>query len=533
MANVSWYGGASVQAQTWPINNTTVSMQPFVVSDLRENPLGYGSVLERYFLGSTGVAVLVDPEVALHVAFDSMQRFCLRTPPSMEHFPLKYTVCVGPNLRTVHQEVWHPLPSHKPVLPKMDILWLPFWKLLVNVDSGVKLEKELRTFSNRLKRHHLGEGVISLTEHSTSLLSNTLDHEYLYSKKKELERPTRDLSLVRLLNVSITMSPFLGVDSQQFQTFLQDGTEVYWLSLPTTPQGHLTPLLTQWKTKFSVKLNVSNPAAVTWFMDWVGGLQSWLDVEYVVLEGGERNPFDEHALRPPKALAGDKYIQLLAGMATRIGDSVIMTAGTRSSHMPLFISMAPLNSDWSYSGLKGLIPAILHYSLLGYSFFIPDAVGGSLSNEHVTDEELFIRWLEIVSFLPVISFQTPPWVCGEDRLLNLTRLYIAKHQSFVIPLILRYAVEWKTNWSPIYRPLWWVSPNDINTFTIDDEFLIGDAVLVAPVTEKGATQRDIYLPDSGFKWQDLNNAQVFDGGTFLRDYPVGLEEVAVFTRKNS
>lgn len=34
-----------------------------------------------------------------------------------------------------------------------------------------------------------------------------------------------------------------------------------------------------------------------------------------------------------------------------------------------------LRSDWSHAGLKGLIPSVLHYSLLGYNFFIPDAVG--------------------------------------------------------------------------------------------------------------------------------------------------------------
>lgn len=72
----------------------------------------------------TGVAVLVDPEVALHVGFENMQEFCLRMPPSMERLPLKYTVCVGANLKAVHQEVWPCPPSHKPVLPNMDILWL-------------------------------------------------------------------------------------------------------------------------------------------------------------------------------------------------------------------------------------------------------------------------------------------------------------------------------------------------------------------------------------------------------------------------
>ncbi|MBN3292404.1 SP15 protein, partial [Polypterus senegalus] len=54
MNNVSWYGGAGVQAQNWPINNDNVELQPFVVSNLRNNPSGYGSVLERYFLGSSG-----------------------------------------------------------------------------------------------------------------------------------------------------------------------------------------------------------------------------------------------------------------------------------------------------------------------------------------------------------------------------------------------------------------------------------------------------------------------------------------------
>lgn len=57
-------------------------------------------------------------------------------------------------------------------------------------------------------------------------------------------------------------------------------------------------------------------------------------------------------------------------------------------------------------------------------------------------------------------------------------------------------------------------------------------VLVAPVVEKGAMRRDIYLPDGGFQWQDSRSARVFDGGTSLQDYPVPLEEVAVFFRRS-
>lgn len=532
MTNVSWYGGASLHAQSWPINGANTSMQPFAVSDLRENPAGYGSVLERYFLGSSGVAVLVDPAVPLQVGFESRTQFCLRAGPGMVRQPLHYTVCVGRDLRAVHQEVGSKLHPHRRALPNLSILRLPFWKLLTKVDSGAKVERELRTFSNRLKRHQLGDGVISLNEHSTSLLSHT-DHEYVSGRRRTSKRQARTLPMVRLLNISVTLSPYLSVDSRQFQTSLQDGTEAYWLSVPTAPHGHPVPLLTQWEGKFCVKLNLSNPAAVSWLLDRVEGLQSQLDAEYVILEGGEGAPSPERGPRLPKAAAGDQYIRLLAAVAAKMGDSTVVTAGTRSSDVPLFIRMTPLRDDWTYSGLKGLIPSVLHYSLMGYSFFLPDAVGGSLSSDFVSDEELFIRWLEIASFLPVITFHTPPWVCGEDRVLNLTRFYIAKHQDFVVPLIVKYATQWQEDRSPIYRPLWWLSPDDPFTHTIDDQFLIGDEVLVAPVTERGALQRDIYLPGDELQWQDARDGRVFDGGTLLEDYPVGLDEVPVFTRRAS
>lgn len=53
------------------------------------------------------------------------------------------------------------------------------------------------------------------------------------------KRLTRDLPHVKLLNISISLSPFLGVDTTQFHTSLMDGTEAYWLSLPSAPQGQL------------------------------------------------------------------------------------------------------------------------------------------------------------------------------------------------------------------------------------------------------------------------------------------------------
>lgn len=63
------------------------------------------------------------------------------------------------------------------------------------------------------------------------------------------------------------------------------------------------------------------------------------------------------------------------------------------------------------------------------AFPLYTCAGGSLSGDLVTDEELFIRWLEIVAFLPVISFHTPPWVCGEDRVYQHTTTQHTPHYA--------------------------------------------------------------------------------------------------------
>lgn len=72
------------------------------------------------------------------------------------------------------------------------------------------------------------------------------DHDYLNSRKRGIsKRQTRDLPLVKLLNISISLSPFLSVDTAQFHTSLIDGSEAHWLSLPSAPQGHLVRPLPQ------------------------------------------------------------------------------------------------------------------------------------------------------------------------------------------------------------------------------------------------------------------------------------------------
>lgn len=95
-------------------------------------------------------------------------------------------------------------------------------------------------------------------------------------------------------------------------------------------------------------------------------------------------------------------------------------------------------------------------------------------------------------------------------------------------LLIDLAREAVSTGAPIVRPLWWIAPNDTNAQTIDNEFLVGNDLLVAPVVEHGATARDIYLPAG--RWRDQLRNEDLDGGQWYNGYRVELHELAYFTK---
>ncbi|NXU33905.1 SP15 protein, partial [Drymodes brunneopygia] len=466
-----------------------------------------------------GVTVTVAPDVPLLLSLESHRQFCLETPAGREE-PLHYQLCrpflpppvpTLPNVPSTSRGIFPPCRS-------------PIWRYHGPEGSAARIQRGLRSLVRRLKRHRLQEGIVALGERGTAVLAAA---DPVPSERRRRQAP----ALVEPLELSITLSPYAAVTSPLFLRSLRGGEAAgYWLSRQPRPGGSSIPLLTTWKGQLCARLNVTSGAALRWYLARARRLRQALGAAYVAFEGVEGNSFLELDVPAPAELAGDGYTEVLAAALATLGNGTIISAGTRSSHLPLFVQMSPLRSDWSHAGLKGLIPSVLHYSLLGYNFFIPDAVGGSVAGGSPGDTELFVRWLQIVTFLPVMAFETPPWLCCDAWVLNLTRQCIQRHRDFVVPRLLKYSEEWQSLGYPIFRPAWWLSPTDPLAFTIEDEFLIGDEVLIAPITEKGQRWRDIYLPGEGHLWLDTNTARVFDGGTTLRNYSASLAEVPVFVK---
>lgn len=112
---------------------------------------------------------------------------------------------------------------------------------------------------------------------------------------------------------------------------------------------------------------------------------------------------------------------------------------------PVFVSLPQFESSWD--GLRRVIPTVLTYGLIGYPFLIPGAVGGdydesgnfstadgAAGNEEeilLPDKELYIRWLQLATFLPVIRFKHLPSTYGDDKVLDMAKILTNLRQNMV------------------------------------------------------------------------------------------------------
>jgi alpha-glucosidase (family GH31 glycosyl hydrolase) len=125
-----------------------------------------------------------------------------------------------------------------------------------------------------------------------------------------------------------------------------------------------------------------------------------------------------------------------------------------------------------------------------------------------------------------MQFSLAPWDYGADS-TELCRHFANMHVEFA-PKILEIAKSSIEKGLPIIRPIFWVDPINERALTCDDEFLLGDEFLVAPVVTPKTTQRDVYLPAG--TWQNYWTKENFAGPKLLPNHPVPLDVLLVFMR---
>ncbi|OFX58331.1 MAG: glycosyl hydrolase family 31 [Bacteroidetes bacterium GWB2_41_8] len=189
-----------------------------------------------------------------------------------------------------------------------------------------------------------------------------------------------------------------------------------------------------------------------------------------------------------------------------------------------------------WNKLENQVPVALSSGLCGIPFWSCDISGycGDIK-DYEAMSELYVRWLQFGAFNPLSRIHhegnnaVEPWLFGSQAETICKQAIELKYQLF--PYIYTYARQAYDTGLPLMRALMLEYQDDPETFNLNSEFMFGKEFLVAPVVEKEAILKKIYLPEG--EWIDFNHPQKSFQGKQWIDYPVLLSTIPVFVKRGS
>lgn len=400
------------------------------------------------------------------------------------------------------------LTGRSPVPP----LWsFGFWMSRITYKS----EEEVRDVAAKLRQHRVPADVIHL---DTGWFETDWRSNYEFSKTR-FKDPAKMIA---------------DLKKQGFRVSL-------WQYTYFTPKNELYPEIVS--KGYAVKnqsgtlpfedavLDMSNPAGVKWYQSKLAALLK-MGVGAIKVDFGEgapvggqyasgRSGWYEHNLYP---LRYNKVVSDITRETT--GENIIWarSAWAGSQRYPLHWGGDAENTD---SAMAAELRGGLSFGLSGFTYWSHD-VGGFVNK---APRDLYRRWLA----WGVLTSHTrahgapprEPWEYDEALTEDFRRVLGLKYA--LMPYILAQSKDSSARGFPVLRALFFEYPQDPTSWTIDDEYMFGSDLLVAPLMES-ANARRVYLPPGD--WIDYQTGQSYTGERWHR-IEAGQIPVVLLVRNNS
>ncbi|XP_045775611.1 myogenesis-regulating glycosidase isoform X2 [Maniola jurtina] len=555
---VHWFGAGQSINLTWPLDTGSIDFTPFITGEMQKSQ--WGNVVTRYLINSKGAAIIVDEETPLHISVNrGKKEICLKAQfddfafaNRLTDFPeLKYNICTSRDIRSLHSSIH----SHRRA---------PLWDGLKPADMKTLeslISEPVWQIAPRFK-HELQDATISkYTDDVINLgflkQGHVLINEYWQNEIGDLSVDTARFATLnetvdklhrRGFKVAFTVQPFISTESKNFAETVQKR-----LLVNERNSDRRIPALTRFKSLASAGvLDITNNRTIPWIFDKLQAVMDIYHIDSFYFDLGTAYDMP-HYYRCEKMLINpDQYKTVFIKTFEKSLNIIGVSSAVTLPRPPIFISLPPFESSWE--ALRLVIPTILTYGISGFPFAMPGAVGGDIywpgseqflpsskgsmdSNSNKTtpengielpERELYMRWLQMATFLPVMKFTHLPSKYNDERVLEMAKNLTLLRQKLVTPLLLKYKREALEAGLPLIRPLWLVADVDV-ALPVQDEFAIGDEIVVAPVLHKGETTREVYLP-AGL-WQDGIDGSLRKGNRWMHEYKVPVDRVAYFLRK--
>lgn len=324
--------------------------------------------------------------------------------------------------------------------------------------------------------------------------------------------------------VMLWICPFISPDTEVYRDLR--ARRALLLEQPTDPavtwkNAKTEPNLVRWWNGASAVLDFTNPTAVTWFNDQLAGLARQYGVDGFKFDAGDMGFYTGPVLSYAPATPNDhckRYSQF--GLTYPLNE---FRASWKMGGQPIAQRLADKNHSWT--DLQKLIPDMIAEGLSGYTFTCPDMIGGgeirsfgytdersANGGESFTpnklDQDLVVRSAQCHALMPMMQFSVAPWRILDAEHLTAVKQAVALRARFV-ERIKALAQLSATNGEPIVRSLEYVFPRQ-GYAGINDQIMLGDSILIAPMLTKGQTTRPVILPKG--RWR-ADDGQVIEGPT--------------------
>lgn len=206
--------------------------------------------------------------------------------------------------------------------------------------------------------------------------------------------------------------------------------------------------------------------------------------------------------------------------------------------------------DSSFQALRNQLSIGLNMGIAGIPWWTTDIGGFTGGNDDDPSfRQLVTRWFEFATFCPVMRMHgdrephseplsdvgggkmptgapTEPWAYG-DEVYKIMQRYMQLRVNLkdYITVQMKHAHELGT---PVIRPLFYDFDQDGKAWDVEDQYMFGDDVLVAPILYEDQTERSVYLPGEG-SWIDVRDGKFYEGGQKVT-VSAPLSSIPVFTR---
>ena len=263
-------------------------------------------------------------------------------------------------------------------------------------------------------------------------------------------------------------------------------------------------------------LDLSNPKTVAWYQGKIANLIKQ-GVSAIKCDFGEAAPYDgiyasgktgfyEHNLYP---LRYNKALWQAVRDNTPDHEGVIWarSAWAGSQRYPLHWGGDAATNEIGSVGMLGDLRGGLSFGLSGFSFWSHD-MGGFVTK---SPDDLYRRWLPF-GFLSSHTRAhgappTEPWLISESFTKAFRQSAEMKYK--LMPYVYAQAKDCSERGLPMVRALLVEFPDDPGAWFVEDEYMFGSQILVAPMLETGKS-RTVYLPRG--KWIDYQTGKVYEGG---------------------